>query len=81
VPEKGDVLHVPAPLIDLTRPGGVGLDDLHGLLESQDRVDELKLPVWGSVMSRVIESGEEGTSDRILDIRVERASGFSLFAQ
>jgi len=73
VPVEGEVFHVPAPPGDPTRPGGVGLDDLKDLLESQDRIDDVELPGWGSVMSSVLESGKEGASTRMLDVRVERA--------
>jgi hypothetical protein len=71
------------PSVDSHLPGGVGLNELQGLLASQDRTNEVELPEWRSVMTRVLEDGDEGVEGkekkRVLDVRVERAGTVSFF--
>ena len=74
VPVEGEVLHIPAPPVDPDQDGGLGLEDLRGLLEPQDAVETTTdVPGWGSVMTRVLQSEQEKAS-RMLDVKVERAS-------
>jgi hypothetical protein len=78
VPRDGDVLHVTLPSIDRSLPGGIGLDELEGLLVPQERSEDGELPKWRSVMTRLLEEEEEeevkGDKKRkVLDIKVERA--------
>jgi hypothetical protein len=79
VSEDADIMHIPVRTVDHTMPGGIGLNELQGLLESSDKSEELELPEWQGLMSRVFEDGgDEKTSttapNRVLDVRVERAS-------
>lgn len=36
IPKEGYTFHIPAPVIE-DRPGGIGLDDIRHLLDSEDR--------------------------------------------
>lgn len=83
VPKDSETLHIPLPSVDPSLPGGVGLNELQGLLSSQDRSKEVELPEWRSVMTRVLEDGEEEaegkSKKRTMDVRVEHAGTLSFF--
>lgn len=43
IPNQGCRFHIPAPVIE-HRPGGLGLDDIKYLLESEDRDESYEFP-------------------------------------
>jgi hypothetical protein len=63
---------VPAPLIVQDRPGGIGLDELEGLLERQEYVKESGLPVFENVMDNVLQSGGD-ENDRVIEFTTKRS--------
>ena len=77
VPVEGEVLQVPAPPVDPDQDGGLGLEDLRGLLQPQDVVETTDFPSWGSIMSRVLQSAQERAAP-MLDVKVERARASQL---
>src|ERR1700722_5252522 len=80
VSEDADIMHIPVRTVDHTMPGGIGLNELQGLLESSDKSQEVVRPEWQGLMRLLLDDGggDEKTSmtapNRVLDVRVERAS-------
>ena len=70
-----DTLRIPAPHYVPDRPGGIGLDELEGLLELQEHVKEAGVPAFANVMESVLRNGEE--NDSFIDCRVTRSSTYN----
>ncbi|KAI0937759.1 hypothetical protein AcW1_003834 [Taiwanofungus camphoratus] len=66
------VLKVPVPNVDPSRPGGIGLEDLQGLLYSQDRT---RGPMGSAerVLQDSSESDDGDSKTRTVDLRIEHA--------
>jgi len=71
IPAGFDVLKVPAPRIAFDRPGGIGLDDLEGLLKPQERAQEVGIPAFDNVMENVLES--ERDEKKVMECRIQRS--------
>lgn len=71
VPETPSLLKLDVPRVDLARPGGIGLDDLQGLLQPDEFVspDEVFDEAAPSVAA-----GSTKPEMVTVDIRIERAS-------
>jgi hypothetical protein len=69
-----DILHIPAPHIISDRPGGIGLDELEGLLEHQEYVKEGGIPAFENVMESVLQSGRDEKNDRFIECKIQRSS-------
>jgi hypothetical protein len=79
-----DVLQIPVPKRNGYRNGGIGLDDLEGILQPCERVSEEgngeEAEAWGGVIQRLIEKEEakgkgEASADglTVVDVKVERS--------
>ncbi|KAI0667090.1 hypothetical protein C8Q78DRAFT_1056450 [Trametes maxima] len=76
IPEKGTNIRVEVPVIPKGRPGGIGLDDLQGLLQSQDwdfqaageGVYSTPIPLSGAV------EGAQANKTRIAELVVKRST-------
>jgi hypothetical protein len=67
-----DILRLPAPRHIPDRPGGIGLDELEGLLEMQEHSkDEASIPAFWTLMDNAL-NGEE--NDRFIECRVTLSS-------
>jgi hypothetical protein len=66
-----DVLRVPAPPIVQDRPGGIGLDELEGLLERQEYVKEA-VPEFANLLDDLMQNGE-AENDRVIEFTVKRS--------
>ena len=53
IPARGARLRIPAPQVTTDRPGGIGLDELEGLLAHQERVEEGGIPTFEAVMESI----------------------------
>ncbi|RDB25360.1 hypothetical protein Hypma_007614 [Hypsizygus marmoreus] len=76
IPETKETLSIVLPSIDLNSPGGVGLDELESVLESQEYTDDASIPAFGNVMDSVMqEDAEEGAekTSNIVECTVERS--------
>jgi hypothetical protein len=77
VPINGETLSIPAPVVDLTKEGGVGFHELLDVLKAADRVDDDGLQSSEpDIMKRVIDSGDPNQSEstpKKLDVKVERS--------
>jgi hypothetical protein len=69
-----DILHIPAPHIIPDRPGGIGLDELEGLLEPQENAKEGGIPAFENVMESVLQSGRDEKNDRVIECKIQRSS-------
>lgn len=71
IPWGPAILKVDVPIIDTARPGGVGLDDLDGLLRSQDYVS-----LQDQIERLAAKDKPMDPSRRTIDVRIERAGAF-----
>ncbi|KZT72446.1 hypothetical protein DAEQUDRAFT_809298 [Daedalea quercina L-15889] len=71
VPETPSLLKIDVPRIDLARLGGIGLDDLHGLLSPQDYVSPED--VQNEAAYQVSTDSNDVPETITIDLRVERA--------
>jgi hypothetical protein len=69
-----DVLQVPAPHIVSDRLGGIGLDELEGLLKRQEHTKEAGIPAFENVMESVLQSGRDEQNVRFIECRIRRSS-------
>lgn len=76
VPEAPSLLKLDVPRIDLARPGGIGLEDLQGLLQPDDYVSPDA--VFDEAQSQTAAKSTKGRQTVTVDIRVERASAWPL---
>ena len=72
VPETPSLLKLDVPRIDLARPGGIGLEDLQGLLQPDDYVSTDE--VFNEVQSQTVDKSTKRGPTVTVDVRVERAS-------
>ncbi|KZT01233.1 uncharacterized protein LAESUDRAFT_763933 [Laetiporus sulphureus 93-53] len=68
IPWGPAILKVDVPIVDPARPGGVGLDDLDGLLRSQDYVS-----LHEQIEKLAAKDKPKDPSRRTIDLRIERA--------
>ncbi|CDO72629.1 hypothetical protein BN946_scf184985.g48 [Trametes cinnabarina] len=75
VPENGTHIKVEVPLVPRHRPGGVGLDELQGLLEADDWDPTL---ASGKQVIKALPSVEEERSmrTRVVELIVQRTKGY-----
>lgn len=75
IPIASETISVTLPLKVHDRPGGIGLDDLEPILESQGYVKDADIPAFGNIMDSVIEKGEkENVEDQnIVEVKVLRS--------
>jgi len=73
------VIQVPIPERDRHRPGGIGLDDLQGLLESPDPSEQEE--VWRSVTEQMVAESQRTGVAKVFDVRIERSASEELVAQ
>jgi hypothetical protein len=52
------------PQTSLNRPGGIGLDELEGLLERQERDKEVGIPTFKTVMNSVVQSEQDDEKNK-----------------
>lgn len=78
IPQDAEAFHIPAPPTIPDRPGGIGLDELEGLLVANGKDEAVDVPDFGSVMSSVIESEEEVKkgSRRMISCRIQRSGRY-----
>ncbi len=74
MPTEPSILQVKVPVIDKTQPGGIGLNDLQGLLDPADKIEDA-YSEYQTVASRMKpENSNDDGSTRVIDVRIERTS-------
>jgi hypothetical protein len=63
------VFQVPAPDIDLHKQGGIGLEDLQGLLSpSEATVDQR---AWETITEQMMQEVSSGVKQKFIEVRVQ----------
>ncbi|KAI9068612.1 hypothetical protein FKP32DRAFT_1587529 [Trametes sanguinea] len=80
VPVKGTHVKVEVPVVPKHRPGGVGLDQLQGLLQAEDFdpelvTDDLNKPVIKPMQTA---EGDDSKPTRVVELIVERSKGYKV---
>ena len=75
IPLTSETILVNLPTIIRDRSGGLGLDELEPLLESQNFVNDGGVPAFGSIIERVIEQEQrkDNTTESSIEVKVERS--------
>lgn len=69
-----NVLRIPMPQVVPERPGGIGLDELEGLLERQEYVEEVTIPVFGDMMENMLQGTRDETNGNFIECDIRRSS-------
>jgi len=75
IPPTSETISINLPTIMRDRSGGLGLDELESLLESQDHVKDGGVPAFGSIIESVIEQEQrkDNTTESSIEVKVERS--------
>ncbi|OSC98393.1 hypothetical protein PYCCODRAFT_1375186 [Trametes coccinea BRFM310] len=78
VPTKGTHIKVEVPVVPKHRPGGVGLDQLQGLLQAEDFDPSLATDGVNKPVIKPFETAEEEDSKptRVVELIIERSKGY-----
>ncbi|KAH9949246.1 hypothetical protein B0H21DRAFT_729166 [Amylocystis lapponica] len=73
VPATSTMIKVEVPIVDRVRPGGVGLDDLQGLISPQGYTDDIPGDVERLHRDYVPADGAAAPPTRVVEIRIEHS--------
>ena len=75
IPPTSETISVNLPTTIRDRFGGLGLDELEPLLESQDYLKDGGVPALGSIIDSVIEQKQrkDNTTESSIEVKVERS--------
>lgn len=78
IPLDSETIQIPRPTYEADHPGGVGLEEIEGLLRRQDLDNEI--PSFETIVSSVLHDSEhEAKASPTISLRVERASTSTFF--